>query len=81
MYLQVLSHVYLVLDRWLYTLFIMVDANFKLKLKDKGIPDAPLGSGWAYFVEDSQFKSYLEDHSEDQTEVSFLSLSLAVALI
>ena len=57
------------LDRWLYTLFIMVDGNFKLKLKDKGIPDAHLAPGWAYFVEDSQFKSYLEDHAGDQTEV------------
>lgn len=47
----------------------MVDANFKLKLKDKGISDAHLGSGWAYFVEESKFKSYLQDNSDDQTEV------------
>lgn len=47
----------------------MVDANFKLKLKDKDIPDTYMGSGWAYFVEESKFKSYLLDHLEDQTEV------------
>ena len=47
----------------------MVDANFKLKLKEKGIPDAHLGSGWAYYVEDSKFKSYLNEHADDQQEV------------
>ena len=57
------------MSRWLYTLFIMVDANFKLKLKDKGIPDAHLGSGWAYFVKDDEFESYLQAHSGDQVEV------------
>ena len=50
----------------------MVDANFKLKLKDKGIPDAHLGSGWAYFVEDKKFNSYLSDHADDQQEVCYV---------
>ena len=48
----------------------MVDANFKLKLKDKGISDAFLGSGWAYFVNNQTFGTYLEDHLDDpQPEV------------
>ena len=63
------THSILSFHRWLYTLFLMVDANFKLKLKEKGIPDAHLGSGWAYYVEDSKFKSYLNEHADDQQEV------------
>ena len=62
---------------WLYTLFIMVDANFKLKLKDKGIPDAHLGSGWAYFVKDDEFGSYLQAHAGDQVEVYQCSKCIA----
>lgn len=54
----------------------MVDANFKLKLKDKGVPDQPLGSGWAYFVREDKFESYLLDHAGTQTEVLCLSYIL-----
>jgi uncharacterized C2H2 Zn-finger protein len=41
--------------RWLYSLFLAVDANFRLKLKDRKIKDPEIGSGWAYFVEDKQY--------------------------
>ena len=41
--------------RWLYSLFLAVDANFRLKLKDRKIKDPEIGSGWAYFVENSQY--------------------------
>lgn len=47
----------------------MVDANFKLRLKEKGIKDAHLASGWAYFVKDETFQAYLEQHSGTQSEV------------
>lgn len=47
----------------------MVDANFKLRLKDKGIPDKHLAPGWAYFVRDDRFEAYLQEHSGSQTEV------------
>ncbi|KZT38987.1 hypothetical protein SISSUDRAFT_968609, partial [Sistotremastrum suecicum HHB10207 ss-3] len=37
---------------WMFTLFLAIDANFRLKLKDRGdSKDPELGSGWAYFVE------------------------------
>ena len=29
----------------------MLDANFRLKLKDRGFKDMELAPGWAYFVE------------------------------
>ena len=49
----------------------MVDANFKLKLKDKGISDQHLAPGWAYFVDDEKFQAYLDKNSGQQTEVCF----------
>ena len=49
-------------SRWLYTLFLMVDANFKLLLKDKGIEDIELAPGWAYFVNDEKYQAHLNAH-------------------
>ncbi|KZT31986.1 hypothetical protein SISSUDRAFT_994515, partial [Sistotremastrum suecicum HHB10207 ss-3] len=41
---------------WLFTLFLAIDANFRLKLKDRGdSKDPELGSGWAYFVEHAAY--------------------------
>ena len=66
---------YITFPSWLYTLFLMIDGNFKLKLKDKGISDAFLGSGWAYFVNNEKFQAYLQDHADDdQPEVGGISL-------
>lgn len=39
----------------------MLDANFRLKCKDKSANDLSLGSGVAYFVDNGPYKSYLED--------------------
>ncbi|KAG2147802.1 uncharacterized protein EDB93DRAFT_1250523 [Suillus bovinus] len=49
--------------RWLYALFIAIDANFRLKRKavssDKMNPG--FNAGWAYFVEEKAYKAYLSD--------------------
>ena len=37
----------------------MMDANFKLKSKDKKAKDISLAPGWAYYVEDSKFKAHV----------------------
>ncbi|KAK7687212.1 hypothetical protein QCA50_009717 [Cerrena zonata] len=58
---------------WIYTLFLMVDANFKLKLKDKGLADTHLANGWGYFVNDDKFKEYLQTYSTHQTETNTCS--------
>lgn len=51
----------------------MLDANFRLKSKDRGIESDPaLGSGLAYYVEEDKYQKYLKT-CPDQTEVSFLS--------
>ena len=51
--------------RWLYTLFLAVDANFRLKLKNRGINDPDIGSGWAYFVENQQYTKHVSQNTND----------------
>lgn len=56
---------------WLDTLYVMLDANFCLKSKNRGINDDPsLGSGLAYYVNEDAYQAYLKECPE-QTEVSF----------
>lgn len=55
--------------RWLYALFLAIDANFRLKLKARGIKDPDMGSGWAYFVEQLAYEQHVRKHFDD-TEVS-----------
>jgi hypothetical protein len=54
--------------RFLYTLFLAVDANFKLKGKDRGINDPELAPGWASFVEEGRYQEHIMQYV-DQTEV------------
>ncbi len=35
---------------------LSLDANFRLKSKERGVKDIHLGSGYAYLVEDGPFK-------------------------
>lgn len=53
---------------FLYTQFIAVDANFKLKGKDRGINDPSLTPGWASFVEEDQYQEHIKKYV-DQAEV------------
>lgn len=49
----------------------MLDANFRLKSKERGIKSDPaLGSGLAYYVEEEKYQEHLKTCS-DQTEASF----------
>ncbi|KAF8429324.1 hypothetical protein L210DRAFT_3418879 [Boletus edulis BED1] len=50
--------------RWLYGLFVAIDANFRLKRKtvSSDAADPGLSRGWAYFVEELSYKSYLKDY-------------------
>ena len=63
--------------RWLFSLFIAIDANFRLKLKARGIKDPELASGLAYFVNDGKFEAHLKDHTnEDNVSISYFLLPL-----
>jgi hypothetical protein len=45
-----------------------VDANFKLKRKERGLKDIELMPGWAYFVEETKFQEHVANYV-DQPEV------------
>ena len=56
--------------RWKNTLFVGVDACFKLKLKDRGFSDPDLGTGLAYMVNDISYKKHLDDGADSTETVS-----------
>jgi hypothetical protein len=57
--------------RYIYTQFLAVDGNFKLRLKDRGITDPELAPGWAYFVEEEKYQAFIKGFV-DQPEVLYL---------
>lgn len=65
------------LSRWKYSLFLAIDANFRLARKnvssDKADPG--LNKGWAYFVEEKAFKIFLHDTGKQPQEVQDIYLS------
>lgn len=52
--------------RFLYTLFVAIDANFKLKGKERKIRDIELMSGLGAFVEEGPFKAHIANHVEEE---------------
>lgn len=56
-YTQCLTLLYLC--RWLYTLFLAIDANFKLKSKSRQLNEFELGPGWSYFVASAPYQKHL----------------------
>ncbi|KAI0059388.1 hypothetical protein BV25DRAFT_1785942, partial [Artomyces pyxidatus] len=53
-------------ERYKYALSLAIDANFKLKLKNrKKIRDVSLTSGWSYFVEESAYQQHLALHKDE----------------
>lgn len=39
-----------------------MDANFKLKGKERGLKDIELMPGWAYFVEETKFQEHVANY-------------------
>jgi hypothetical protein len=64
--------------RWLYALFLAIDANFRLKRKiiSKDAVDPSLSRGWAYFVDDKTYQEHLTAHGKDIQEVSTVIVDL-----
>lgn len=60
--------------RWLYSYFLAVDANFRLKLKSRGISDPEIGSGWSYFVSSKEYIEHVSTRKSD-AEVNLKSWS------
>ncbi|KAH8089855.1 hypothetical protein BXZ70DRAFT_909950 [Cristinia sonorae] len=53
---------------WLYFLSLMVDANFRLRCKDRGLDDVELGSGWAFFVEENAYLHHVAEFADQGEE-------------
>ena len=64
--------------RWLYSLFLAVDANFRLKQKDVSSDrrDCSLSSGWSYFVENESYKEHLARYKGESEPVNFVESPL-----
>ena len=45
---------------WLNTLYLSIDANFKLKQKDRGFSDPPLSNGLAFMVPVAKLNEHLD---------------------
>jgi hypothetical protein len=58
--------------RWLYGLFLAIDANFRLKRKvvSNDNIDPSLSCGWGYFVEEEGYKGFLRSSADSIQEVS-----------
>ena len=57
--------------RWLYRYFLAVDANFRLKLKNRGINDPEIGTGWSYFVESEEYNKHITQNTVETEVGSF----------
>ena len=51
---------------WIYAQLIAIDANLRLKLKNRQINDPELGSGWFYFVENSAYTRHVEKNTDEE---------------
>ncbi|KAJ7130028.1 hypothetical protein C8R43DRAFT_896340 [Mycena crocata] len=59
-------------QRFLYALFLAIDANFRLKRKDISSEEADpgLGPGWAFFDEVKAYMAHLAEHWDEPQERS-----------
>ncbi|KAH7903909.1 hypothetical protein BJ138DRAFT_1019877, partial [Hygrophoropsis aurantiaca] len=66
--------------QWLYSVFVAIDANFRLKRfqVSSDAADPSLSRGWQYFVEDTQFKAHLAERIDEPQETSTCSGHKAV---
>ncbi|KAI0057483.1 hypothetical protein BV25DRAFT_1812316 [Artomyces pyxidatus] len=63
-------------EQWKYAMMFSMDANFKLKLKNRGLDDVQLAPGWAYFVPPEPYKEHLDKH-KDEVEMKACGSSFA----
>ncbi|PIL29361.1 hypothetical protein GSI_09412 [Ganoderma sinense ZZ0214-1] len=52
--------------KWLYTLFLMMDANFRARCKDRGFDDIELAPGWAYYVEEKTYQAHILSRANEK---------------
>jgi hypothetical protein len=60
----------LISHRFLYQLYVAIDANFKLKAKNRGAKAVVLSDGYGYVVQDADYACHLSKNTDDMKEVS-----------
>lgn len=50
------------------TIYLSMDANFKLKQKERGFADPPLANGYAYMVSNKKLLDHLEDCQDKRAQ-------------
>jgi len=60
------DHVPVPLFSMFETLYLSMDANFKLKQKERGFTDPPLANGFAYMVSNEKLLEHLNEHTVQQ---------------
>lgn len=50
--------------RYLYALYLSMEANFRLPLKNRHLRDIELAPGWSFFVEESAFQAVIAESGE-----------------
>lgn len=66
--LSLLPDLHIRFPRFLYTLFLAIDGNFKLKGKERDIRDVELMPGWGAYVPPVEYKAHVDNYV-DQPEV------------
>ncbi|KAG1888680.1 hypothetical protein F4604DRAFT_1877221 [Suillus subluteus] len=68
---------------WLYAVFLAMDTNFRLKRRNMSSDqaDPSLSKGWAYFVEEKDYKAFLAEHLNDVQEKSTCSSHNTVNMV
>jgi len=63
--LPLISLPFNLISRFLYTLFVGIDGNFWLKRKKVSTEerDPSLNEGWAFFIEEGEYKKHLESEA------------------
>jgi hypothetical protein len=64
-------------QKYLHTAFLAIDANFRLKRKNVSshMADPGLSKGWAYFVEETAYKSHLANYKSEKELVRIIPAS------
>jgi hypothetical protein len=54
-------------SRWLYMLIVAMDANFRLqhRLRGSALKHPALSPGWAYFLNNSPYATFIKDYVDD----------------
>jgi hypothetical protein len=63
-------------NRFMYSLLLAIDANFKLKHKNRKFNDVPLADGFAYFVQSEAYMNHLSQHDDPKEVCLILHIKL-----